>query len=119
MVHPVAAGARRHRTKVGGRARHRAAHRCSPERWPHRRMAVDRRQRLNVDERTRRPVLLLEFRLVRFEHANFAPAIEKQHDGARPDHQHKHDDDHFLGANNDLRAVWARLIIEKKIYIHC
>lgn len=69
-------------------------------------MMVDGRQCLNVDERTRRAVLLLEFGLIRFQHANLAPAIEEQHNGAGPDHQHEADDDHLLGAHDDLRAVF-------------
>lgn len=60
-------------------------------------MMVDWRKRLNVDVRTR---LLLEFRLVWFEHTNLAPAIEEQHDGTSPDHQHEANDYHLMGSDN-------------------
>lgn len=81
----------------------RAAHRHARERCTrcHVRIRIDRRQRLDVDQRARAAVLLvLEFRLVRFEHANLAPAIEEQHNGADPQDQHQRHDENLFGAHD-------------------
>lgn len=62
---------------------------------------IDGRQRLNVDERTRRSMLLmLELGLIRFEHPDFAPAIEEQHNGADPQDEHQRHDQDLLGADD-------------------
>jgi len=45
-------------------------------------------------------VLLLKFRLVRLEHADLAPSIEKQSDGSHPQDQDKNDDQDFLGSHH-------------------
>lgn len=56
-----------------------------------------------VDHRAALSVLLLKFRLVRLEHADLAPTIEKQSDGGHPQDQDNNDDQDLLGSH-DYRA---------------
>lgn len=72
-------------------------------------MVVDGSQRLDVYQRTRRSMLLLELGLVRLEHADLAPPIEEQHDGTRPQDEHETDNDHLFRAHDDPWAVWRIL----------
>lgn len=67
-----------------------------------------RRQRtylewIRVDYGAALSVLLLKFRLIRLEHADLAPSIEKQSDGSHPQDQDKNDNQDFLGSH-DYRA---------------
>lgn len=45
-------------------------------------------------------VLLLKFRLVRLEHADLAPSIEKQSDGSHPQDQDKNDDQGLFSSHH-------------------
>lgn len=90
-----------HRTKMAGRNLQRNAHWHPGERRP----MVDGRQRFDVDQWTGWSMLLLEFRLVRLEHTDFAPSIEEQHNGTDPQNENESHDEDLLGAYNDLWAI--------------
>jgi len=66
----------------------RARHKCTYLEW------------IRVDNSAALSVLLLKFRLVRLEHADLAPSIEKQSDGSHPQDQDKNDDQDLLGSHH-------------------
>lgn len=68
-----------------------------------------------LDHRTARPVFfLVEFRLVRFEHSDFAPPVKKQRDGRHPQYHDAYDDEGFFGSYYDrtcdttIFIVWIK-----------
>lgn len=57
--------------------------------------------------------MCLEFRLIRFQHTNFAPAMKEQSDRTHPQDKHEQYDENLLRVHNQLRP-WKTTIIFNK-----
>lgn len=61
----------------------------------------------------------VKFRLVRFEHSNFAPSVEEQCNGRHPQYHHTYDNERLLGPyNNWTQNTIVFLLSSFVIYSH-